>query len=200
MKVLVISLTYGNRPKLIIADNLSRAGYLHDHAEVCVEGISNALNDGIDLMKLGGYDAIAFLSNDIIEPDNWLLKKAEALQSYPGAGVVASSIHQEETQISSQLIISNWLMSKATIDKIGYFNESMFPYGPIDLDYCQRCYAAGINTYYVVNCLAQHLGSHATGDEYGWNKDELVNKYYPDHVQDIERYRNGTKHFYIDRL
>lgn len=199
MKVLIVSLTYGNRPKLIICDNLNRAGYEHDYAEVCVEGISNALNDGIDLMNEGGYDAIAFLSNDIIEPDNWLLKKVEALQSYPDAGVVASSIHEEETQIHSQLIISNWLMSKATIDKIGYFNESMFPYGPIDLDYCQRCFAAGIKTYYVINCLAQHNGSHATGDEYGWNKDELVNKYYPGHVQDIEHYRNGTKDYHIKR-
>ena len=50
----------------------------------------------------------------------------------------------------------------------------MFPYGPIDLDYCERCYAAGIKTYYVLDCLALHIGSHASGDEYGWNKEQLI--------------------------
>jgi GT2 family glycosyltransferase len=125
-------------------------------------------------MKENGYDAIAFLANDIEEPDNWLAKKVEALISYPDAGVVASSLDCARTTLINELIISNWLISKETIEKIGYFNESMFPYGPIDLDYCERCYAAGLKTYYTMDCLAVHSGSHATGNEYGWSKDKAV--------------------------
>lgn len=178
MKVAVISLTFGNRPTDILIQNHLKAGYDYKGENVCVEGIANALNDGIDFMKYIGADAVAFLANDIIEPPGWLHKKVEALKSYPDAGVVASSIHEVETEIRPQLIIGNWLISKETIDKVGYFNESMFPYGPIDLDYCQRCAAAGIKTYYVKYCLALHQGSHATGNEYGWSKDEAVAKGY----------------------
>ncbi len=174
MKVITIGLTYGNRPLDIIRDNLSRAGFYTTHTFVNKEGIANALNDGLDLMLKTGSDAVAFLSNDIEEPNNWLHKKVQALLEYPDAGAVASSIHEVETEIRSQLIISNWLVSREAVNRVGYFQESMFPYGPIDLDYCQRLWAAGLKTYYVKDCLALHNGSHATGDEYGWNKDELV--------------------------
>lgn len=176
MKVLIAELIYGNRPNNILIDNEFKAGYPAIICNINTEGISNALNDGIDYMLENNYDAVAFLANDIIEPHNWLKKKVESLQSYPNAGVVSSSIHEVETQIRSQLIISNYLISRQTIEKIGYFNESMFPYGPIDLDYCQRCAAAGIGTYYVIDCLAIHEADHATGTEYGWDKGQLVDE------------------------
>lgn len=180
MKVAIILLTYGNRPKDIQEMNLSKAGYLNTCTfEVNREGIANALNDGIDLMIENNCDAVAFLSNDIIEPQDWLIKKVEALRTYPDAGVVASSIHEPQTAIKSELIISNWLLARSTVEKIGYFNESMFPYGPIDLDYCERCFYAGLKTYYVINCHSVHNGDHATGDEYGWDKGALVGKYMP---------------------
>lgn len=184
----------------ILRSNLERAGYDCVHVMVNMEGIANALNEGIDIMKKHNFDAVAFLSNDIIEPDNWLKKKVEALTTYPDAGVVASSLDYERTEIKHEVIISNWLINKQTIEKIGYFNESMFPYGPIDLDYYERCNAAGIKTYYVINCLASHPGKDATGTEYGWSKDELVEKYWPLHHENTEGYNNGTKPTYLNRL
>jgi GT2 family glycosyltransferase len=193
MKILVCNLIYGNRPHNILIDNELKAGYPALYANIDTEGIANALNEGVDYMNVNNYDAIAFLANDIIEPKDWLKKKVEALTSYPYAGIVASSLDYNRTEIKNEIIISNWLISKQTIDKLGYFNETMFPYGPIDLDYCQRAQLAGFNTYYVMDCLAQHVGSHATGNEYGWDKTELVNKYHNQHVKDVEAYRNGTK-------
>lgn len=174
MKVLVCKLVYGNRSHDILTANEIKAGYNAYYCTIDTEGISNALNDGIEFMMADDYDAIAFLSNDIEEPQDWLAKKVEALKTYPNAGIVASSLDNVRTEIKNELIISNWLISRQTIEKIGYFNESMFPYGPIDLDYCERCYAAGIKTYYVLDCLALHIGSHASGDEYGWNKEQLI--------------------------
>ena len=35
---------------------------------------------------------------------------------------------------------------------------------------------AGFYTYYVMNCKAEHIGSHASGNEYGWDKNKLVKK------------------------
>lgn len=201
MKVAVILLTYGNRPKDILHDNIIRSGHHNmKHFEVNREGISNSLNDGIDIMKEGNFDAVAFLANDIIEPDNWLRDKILALQTYPNAGVVSSSLDCARNQIQSELIISNYLISKECIEKVGYFNESMFPYGPIDLDYCDRCHAAGFGTYYVMNCLAQHSSPHATGNEYGWSKDECLTKYWPMHNQNSNGYKNGTISYHLNRI
>ena len=191
MKILINCLVYGNRPLNIIADNLNRKGFQCDVKFVDVEGIANALNEGIENFEK--YDAIGFLANDIIEPDNWLLKKVEALNTYQNAGIVASSLDCERIQIQNELIISNWLISSKLIDAIGEFNEQYFPYGAIDLDYCERAWLAGFKTYYVMNCLATHNGSHATGDEYGWNKGELVAKYSALYNDNINGYKNGSK-------
>jgi GT2 family glycosyltransferase len=191
MKVLVCCLTYGNRPLDIIHSNLERAGYPLNLRFINVEGIANALNDGI--YEVEGYDAIAYLANDIVEPDNWLKKKVQALTNYPNAGIVASSLGYVENQIRSQHIISNWLISKSLIDRIGIFNESMFPYGPIDLDYCERANVAGFCTYYCVDCMAEHFTSENNNTEYGYNKQDMIAKYWKQHEEELLQYRNGTK-------
>ena len=191
MKVLIVALTYGKRPLDIILKNLENAGYPFNVTFVSMEGIANALNEGIH--RAEGYDAIAFMANDIEEPEDWLLKKMMALATYPEAGIVASSLDKVAKEINNEHIISNWVVRRQVIDKVGFFNESMFPYGPIDLDYCERTWVAGFKTYYVMNCQAKHIGSHAEGDEYGWNKQELVKKYWNQYIQDIQGYRNGTK-------
>ena len=200
MKVLVVGLTYGDRPKDIIEDNLVRAGYPFKYVEVNKEGVANALNDGIDLAVIDGFDAVAYLANDIIEPNDWLKKKVEALEIYPFAGIVASSLDEEHKGINSGHIISNWLLSLKVVDKIGCFNEHMFPYGPIDLDYCERANMSGFNTYYVKDCLAQHIGEHGSGEEYGYDKAKLLLDKWDSHVADIQGYRNGTKKLKLWRL
>lgn len=193
MKVLIAALTYGNRPTNQIGLNLMKAGHPFDLIEINTEGIANAMNEAIDIAGVDGYDAIAYLANDIIEPQDWLAKKLYALEFYPDAGIVSSSLDRARRGIKSEHIISNWLLSMEVVKKIGIFNESMFPYGPIDLDYCERANLAGFNTYYVMDCLAEHVGSHATGDEYGYNKTELLQKNWAQHEADIKGYRNGTK-------
>lgn len=191
MKTIVVCLTYGNRPLDIILKNLENAGYLFNVTFVSMEGIANALNEGI--YRAEGYDAVAFLANDIEEPEDWLLKKMMALATYPDAGIVASSLDKVVKEVNNEHIISNWVIRRQVIDKIGLFNESMFPYGPIDLDYCERTWVAGFKTYYVKDLQAKHIGNHAEGDEYGWNKQELVKKYWQQYIQDIQGYKNGTK-------
>lgn len=194
MRVLIAGLTYGTRPLDIIENNHKKAGYENTgYSWINCKGIANALNWAIDEAGIGRYDAIAYLANDIIEPDNWLAKKVEALQTYPDAGIVASSLDHARRGVNSEHIISNWLLSMKVVEKIGIFNESMFPYGPIDLDYCERANLAGFNTYYVKDCLAEHVGSHASGDEYGYNKTELLQKNWAKHEADIKGYRNGSK-------
>jgi GT2 family glycosyltransferase len=198
MKVLIAGLVYGPRTLDVIIDNLSNLNYEKaDFVPINIEGIANAMNAAIDIAGVDGYDAIAYLANDIVEPNDWLNKKVEALQTYPDAGIVASSLDRVRIGVNSEHIISNWLLSMKVVEQIGIFNESMFPYGPIDLDYCERANLAGFNTYYVKDCLAEHLGGHATGDEYGYNKAELLQKNWSKHEADIKAYRDGTKNIKI---
>lgn len=92
MKVLVCNLIYGSRPHNVLIDNELKAGYPATFCNIDTEGIANALNEGIDYMIANDFDAIAFLANDIIEPDNWLMKKVKALHDYPNAGIAASPL------------------------------------------------------------------------------------------------------------
>jgi len=96
-------------------------------------------------------------------------------------------------------VISNWLMSKEVIDKVGYFNEEFYPYGPIDLDYCDRVWLAGMNTYYTMDCLAS-TGSHASGNEYGYDKQQIVNEFMNLYQTNQEAYKSGTKNIKLNRL
>jgi len=66
MKVLIAGLAYGNRPKDILNDNLTKAGYPYTYIEINTEGIANAMNEAIDIAGVDGYDAISYLANDII--------------------------------------------------------------------------------------------------------------------------------------
>jgi hypothetical protein len=194
MKILVCPLIYGNRPMNIIDENISIAGMQSfDIKYINTEGIANAMNEGIYAFQEGEYDYLAYLANDIIEPKDWLVKKINAIESYPDAGIIASSLDIPVFDMKNDHIISNWLMNKKVIDMIGLFNESMFPYGPIDLDYCERVWVGGLKTYYCIDCVAHHVGSHATGNEYGWDKSELVGKYWKIYEDNIIAYKDGTK-------
>jgi GT2 family glycosyltransferase len=199
MNILVCCLTYGNRPIDKIHYNLERTGFPFNVAFINREGIANALNDGIDLFKKGDYESLAFLANDIIEPDNWLIKKAMALDTYERAGIVASSVDFKREYFNNEHIISNWLISKEVIDKIGYFNELYYPYGPIDLEYCERVWLGGFNTYYAMDCIAS-TGDHAIGEEYGYNKQKVVEGFWGMYKDDINAYKNGTKNIKLERL
>ena len=194
MKILIAGLVYGKRPLDVLIGNLSNLNYENaDFVAINTEGVANAMNEAIDIAGVDGYDAIAYLANDIVEPKDWLNKKVQALQTYPDAGIVASSLDRARRGINSQHIISNWLLSMKVVEQIGIFNESMFPYGPIDLDYCERANLAGFNTYYVMDCLAEHLGNHANGNDYGYDKAELLQKNWAKHEADIKGYRDGSK-------
>jgi GT2 family glycosyltransferase len=194
MKILIAGLVYGPRTLEVLIGNLSNLNYDNaDFVAINTEGVANAMNEAIDIAGVDGYDAIAYLANDIVEPKDWLNKKVKALKYYPQAGIVASSLDRVRVGVNSEHIISNWLLSMKVVEQIGIFNESMFPYGPIDLDYCERANLAGFNTYYVKDCLAEHLGGHATGDEYGYNKAELLQKNWAKHEADIKAYRDGSK-------
>jgi hypothetical protein len=200
MKILIACLTYGTRPKDILYRNITNAGYQATYIDINIEGIANAQNAAVDAFKDGEFDYLGFLANDIEEPEGWLSAKLGALLAYPLAGIVSTPVEGIRHAITNEHVIGNWLMSSDVIANVGYFNESMFPYGPVDLDYLERAWVAGFRTYYVLNTQAKHEHAHASGNDYGYDKAEMVAKYWGQHVANAGNYRNGSLSYKMERL
>lgn len=49
------------------------------------------------------------------------------------------------------------MLTQKTIDKVGYFDENIFPANTEDWDYWIRVYQAGLKTYRNFSCTVQHL-------------------------------------------
>ena len=50
-----------------------------------------------------------------------------------------------------------------------------------------------------MNCLAQ-TGDHAVGDEYGYNKQQVVESFIGKYKDDVNAYKSGTKDIKLNRL
>lgn len=186
MKVKVIFLDYLRHDftDKVKQQNFNNAGYPFDYVVIDMKGISAAINEGIRLSK--GYDAIVTMANDILMPDNWLLKMVEAVTAIPntgmcgihcveGIGDVAEingiKIHQSYTAFG------NVMIPFSAINKIGYFNQDYDPYGTQDADYAFRLNNTGHINYYLHVLKSEHIG-HDVGDEsdYRKMKDNGLNK------------------------
>lgn len=189
----VIILNYKKTDFDIINQNLKSAGHQIDNLQVVnMEGIAKAMNFGI---KLSGYaDLYTFVSNDILEPDNWLKIRNNFMTQEIG---VCSFPIETPPHYGDQDLIGNLTISRKLYETIGEFNQHFDPYGPIDLDYCARARAAGFKTKYIEGNYSLHPHQHANGDEYGWIKQELVKSKWKDHEQNIQGYSSGSKSTYI---
>lgn len=164
--------------------NFSNAGYDFSFTQVGMKGISRALNYGISRSK--AFDAVVTMANDILMPDNWLLRMVEAALNIPNTGMCGihcvEGINPLQTingiQIHPQdASFGNVLIPMAAIEKIGYFNEAYDPYGMQDSDYAFRLKMTGHLNYYLHDLRAEHIG-HDVGQNtpYRKMKDEGLSK------------------------
>ena len=196
MKVAIIFLDYQRHEHTTKAlENLTRAGYPFDLFTIDKKGVAAALNYGIYTIAstqfkynndmgfacnkvIPDYDAIFTMANDIIMPDNWLLKMVQSV--IPGkTGIVG--IHTVESigekddygNHPTMMPFGNVLIMKEVIERIGFFNTDHDPYGMQDSDFGYRATKAGFYNYYTPNAKAEHIG-HDVGDgsDYRKMKDE----------------------------
>jgi GT2 family glycosyltransferase len=188
----LIYLNYQSRNIETLFHNIKNAGKHIDLISIVDEtGIAYAINKG--LMQLNKYDYVTIMGNDIQEPDNWLQIRNEYMQD---TSIGICSIPLGGFNGDSLDMIGNFTISKETINRLGAFNEELDPYGAIDLDYCNRCRAAGLHTKYIPNIKASHIEQNGI-DAYGYNKMDLVKKTWDLHNQNVSEYSNGTKAYYI---
>lgn len=165
-------------------------------------GIAIGINRMMDVAFKRGYDAVLTMGNDIIEPDNYLLDRVQAAIMIPNTGVVAvpvvsAHLYSEKEENGIRIneggqLIGNFLITRAAYLTIGLFNTEYGIYGPLDLDYCDRCRAAGLRHYYLAGKMAQHLGTHdANPEQYQQAKKESLAKSWQQYTFNTHKYREG---------
>lgn len=181
MKVQVIFLDYlrHNFTERVKGQNFNNAGHPFDFTVIDMQGISAAINKGIQQSR--NYDAVVTMANDILMPDNWLLRMVEAATAIPNTGM--AGIHCVEGCGNIETVngvnihkiytaFGNVLIPMRAIDTIGFFNLDYDPYGMQDADFAYRLNNTGHINYYLAGMKSEHIG-HDVGDgsEYRLMKD-----------------------------
>lgn len=202
MKVAVICLAY-QREELTaktLLNNLPIAGIDYSLFVINKKGIAHALNDGLKDAFDKAYDAFCFLANDILEPNNWLLHRVEAMTEK--SGMISIPINEIFEQKKIGDVVGNVLISRKVVETIGYFNETFGEYGPIDNDYNRRCEVAGFQNFYLPNLKAVEIQPNTQGISdsiYGYSKTERISQIWAIHCRDSSQYISGTKSIYFGR-
>lgn len=165
------------------------------------QGIAPAYNTLMRTAFDMGYDYVMTMSNDIIEPDNWLINRIEAAEKVDNTGVVAiacNGAHRYPTdeingvKIEQGQVIGNYLITRKAIEVIGYWATKYGIYGPIDLDYCDRLRQAGLRAYYIHGHTSQHIGEWTPEpDEYQIAKKKSLNVSWQKYTYAKEMYSRG---------
>jgi len=197
--VILLNLNRNHLAKRVVDQNFNNAGYNADcflvdngSDEVPYElynwtncnvstkkrGIAAGVNAGLNMTR--AYDGVCILANDILLPENWLLKWVNYSNLIPKTGIIGihcvedlpplvDGIHKVHTPFGD-----NYLTRKL-IDTIGGYNEEYDPYGMQDRDYAERATIAGFTNYYLPELRSEHIG-HDVGNntEYRQMKDESL--------------------------
>jgi GT2 family glycosyltransferase len=191
----IVYLNYKDRNINTLFENIKNAGKNIDIVTIInEEGIAFATNKGLRNLNFDNIDYVTIMGNDILEPDNWLQIRNDFLQDKT-IGICSIPLHSTGNDTAD--LIGNFTITKETIKRVGAFNQELDPYGAIDLDYCTRCRAAGLHTKFIKEYTANHIEQNSI-DAYGYNKNELVQKTWSLHSNNVSAYTNGSKTYYIN--
>jgi GT2 family glycosyltransferase len=191
----IVYLNYKDRNINTLFENIKNAGKHIDIVTIInEEGIAFATNKGLRNLNFDNIDYVTIMGNDILEPDNWLQIRNDFLQDKT-IGICSIPLHSTGNDTAD--LIGNFTITKETIKRVGAFNQELDPYGAIDLDYCTRCRAAGLHTKFIKEYTANHIEQNSI-DAYGYNKNELVQKTWSLHSNNVSAYTNGNKTYYIN--
>ena len=191
----IVYLNYKDRNINTLFENIKNAGKHIDIVTIInEEGIAFATNKGLRNLNFDNIDYVTIMGNDILEPDNWLQIRNDFLQDKT-IGICSIPLHSTGNDTAD--LIGNFTITKETIKRVGAFNQELDPYGAIDLDYCTRCRAAGLHTKFIKEYTANHIEQNSI-DAYGYNKNELVQKTWSLHSNNVSAYTNGSKTYYIN--
>lgn len=153
-----------NETEIILVDNGSTERFnWEDSVDTYIrfnenKGISRGWNA---ILKNARGKYITILGDDVQVRANFLQKLQEAMDQ-PLCGV--ANIHVEHLPPGIGIMETyKWpsgacfMLTQNTIDKVGYFDESIFPANTEDWDYWIRLYQKGLKFYRNYGCSIQHL-------------------------------------------
>lgn len=141
--------------EIIVVDNGStvRTDYWEKNADTYIRfkenrGISCGWNAGLRASR-GKYMVV--LGDDTIVHGNWLTELQKAMDM-PSAGV--ANLHVQHLPQGEGIVETyKWysgacfMVTRKTIEKVGYFDEEIFPCNTEDWDYWIRTYQMGLKLY-----------------------------------------------------
>lgn len=190
--ILIMSYLRHDLTAQVLKHNLNNAGADCGLFVSDMEGISKSTNTMLRRALECGYDGFVICGNDILEPENWLRKRIDFINSNQSAGMVSVPVDYVRHHLSEETVIGNFMISKEVVDKVGAMDEHYGVYGAVDLDYNERCKSAGFKNYYLPNMLANHLHYHDGQELYGIHKPTEVEKTWQYYVDKI-----GKKDYHI---
>jgi len=160
----VINTVDRSKTEIIVVDNGStvKSDYWEKNADKYInlgvnKGISAGWNVGLQTAK-GKYKVI--LGDDTILHGNWLEELKKCFDQ-PLCGV--ANLHMEHLPHGKGIVEDyKWysgacfMLSQETIDKVGYFDEEIWPCNTEDWDYWIRVYQAGLKLYKNFTLSIQH--------------------------------------------
>lgn len=172
--------------------------------------ILNKRNRGIApmhnmLLRMASGEFFVLIGNDIELPVGWLEHLVHVYNAIPDSGLVG--IHCVETlhppkDLNGIIIheghnvFGTMFFSRDTFRKIGYFNESYFPYGLDDSDYAYRMIKIGLRNYYVYGMTSKHIGDDMHhNDEYRQMKTESLNRNVHKFNENIYKYDQSGNYY-----
>jgi GT2 family glycosyltransferase len=166
-----------------VAANIANCGY--ENIGLFVQdtyGIAKASNEVLRRAYAEGYGAFVMMGNDILMPDGWLYSMISNCHSLSGMIAFPDT---PKANISNEMVIGNFLISRRVVDKVGAFDERFDPYGAIDLDYNRRCTEKGFQNYYLPGGIFKHIHEHDGLALYGYDKKTKVDETW--HIHRDER-------------
>ena len=157
-----------------VAANIANCGYPHIGLFVQdTYGIAKASNEVLRRAYVEGYGAFVIMGNDILMPYDWLLNMVSNTHALSGMVAYPDTIR---CNISYEMVVGNFLITRRVVDKVGAFDERFDPYGAIDLDYNKRCTEKGFQNYYLPGGVFKHIHLHDGTELYGYDKATKVNE------------------------
>jgi GT2 family glycosyltransferase len=163
--------------EFIIVDDGSPllSGFLKDAADVYIrhntnKGIAPSWNDG---MRVARGEYIVVINDDIVVPHDWLLGLKKPFLDFPDTGVSAPAVWHIPDHPTGIVENYKWfpgycfMLSKNTIEKVGYFDETFVPYNGEDVDYWYRTMKANLKLMRNYDVVINHKEGdvlHTLGD------------------------------------
>jgi GT2 family glycosyltransferase len=155
---------HSNNPVVIESiDSLLDRHDIYYHPHGVNRGLAKSWNDGLVESQQMSADVMVIANDDIQVTRHDLDALVRYATEHPEFGIVECNGLDVRMNISGPQNFALAVMNPLTIEKVGYFDENLFPIYFEDTDYSRRCGLAGVPFGIAEDTYVQHMGSSTIG-------------------------------------